>query len=267
MKIKTVAIILWISLLSFISCNFNKSESSNTLEFREVEFSKTAGDCDQDDAACFEINIIYQLMEIGPGNIVDSINHQIRESISTTLAGFIADSLGKSSDLSILSNYLIKSYEDFREDFTDYAQKWYVEIHSYILRNDDKICCISVETNSYMGGAHGNDWLEILNFDSQTGKKISWKDLINDPNKFIQIAEKAFREDNELANDADLNEEGYFFKDGRYRLPENIGLTEEGLLFLFNSYEIAPYFMGRTEYTLSWDQLAGLLNENWGDLL
>ena len=118
-----------------------------------------------------------------------------------------------------------------------------------------------------MGGAHGNDWLEILNFESQTGKKISWEDLINDKNKFMQIAEKVFREENELANDADLNEEGYFFENNRYNLPENIGFSSEGILFLYNSYEIAPYFMGRTEYTISWDQLAGLLNEEWEDLL
>ena len=258
---------MWISLIFLISCNYNKSESSNILEFREVEFSNTAGDCDQDDDVCIEITIDYQLVEIGPDQIVGSINHQIRESISTTLAGFIADSLEKSSDFSILSNYIIKSYEDFREEFTDYAHKWYVEIRSYFLRNDESICCMCIETNSYMGGAHGNDWLEILNFDSQTGKKISWKDLINDQDKFIQIAEKAFREDNELANDADLDEEGYFFENNRYRLPENIGLSSEGMLFLYNTYEIAPYFMGRTSYTISWDQLAGLLNENWGDLL
>ena len=265
MKTKTIFILL--SLLILISCNYSKQESVNILEFREVEFSNSAGDCDQDGVACIEITINYQLVEIGAEQIIDSINYQIRESIGTTMAGFLPDSLGKSSDLNILSNYLIKSYEDLREEFTDYAQKWYVEIHSYILRNDDKICCIAIETNSYMGGAHGNDWLEILNFDSRTGNSISWKDLINDQNKFTQIAEKVFREENELANDADLNEEGYFFENGRYRLPENIGLSSEGMLFLYNSYEVAPYFMGRTEYTISWDQLAGLLNENWEDLL
>jgi len=266
MKIKTLAILIWLSLLILISCNYNKSESDNILKFREVEFSKTAGDCDQDDTVCIEITINYQLVEIGPGQIVDSINYQIRESIGTTLVGFIPDSLGKSSDFSALSEYIIKSYEDFREEFTDYAHKWYIEIRSYIIRNDEKICCIAIETNSYMGGAHGNDWLEIMNFNSQTGNSISWKDLINDQNKFTQIAEKVFREENELANDADLNEEGYFFENGRYKLPENIGLSTEGLLFLYNTYEVAPYFMGRTEYTISWDQLAGLLNENWEDL-
>lgn len=266
MKIKTKAIYFWISLLFLVSCNYYKSESSNILEFREVGFNNSTGDCDQDDAACIEITINYQLVEIGPPQVVDSINNQINNSLSTTLAGFIADSLGKSSDFSILSNYIINSYEDFREEFTDYAQKWYVEIYSYILRNDERICCIAIETNSYMGGAHGNDWLKILNFDSQTGKSISWKDLINDQNKFMQIAEKFFREDNELANDADLNEEGYFFENNRYKLPENIGITNEGILFLYNAYEIAPYFMGRTEYTLSWEQLAGILNENWEDL-
>ena len=232
-----------------------------------MEFSNSSGDCDQDDAACIEITINYQLVEIGPGHVVDSINNQINRSISTSLAGFIADSLGKSSDFSILSNYIINSYEDFREEFADYAQKWYVEILSNILRNNDRICCIAIETNSYLGGAHGNDWLEILNFDTQTGNKISWNDLINDQNKFMQIAEKTFREDNELANDADLNEEGYFFENNLYRLPENIGITNKGILFLYNAYEIAPYFMGRTSYTISWEQLAGLLNEEWEDLL
>lgn len=263
---KTTIIYILISLLFLISCNYNKSESGNILEFREVEFSNSAGDCEQDDDVCIEITINYQLVEIGPGQVVDSINHHIHESISTSLAGFIADSLGKSSDFGILSNYIIRSYEDFREEFTDYANKWYVEIRSYFLRNDESICSMCIETNSYMGGAHGNDWLEILNFDSQTGKKISWKDLINDQNKFIHIAEKAFREDNELANDADLNEEGYFFENNRYRLPENIGLSKDGILFLYNTYEIAPYFMGRTSYTISWDQLEGLLNEEWEDL-
>ena len=264
---KTTVIFVWISLLSLISCNFDNSDSSNFLDFSEVDFNNSAGDCEQDDAACIEITVNYQLVEIGPGRVVDSINQQIHKSISNTLAGFIPDSLGESSDLNMLSNHLIKRYEDLQEEFTDYVQKWYVEIYSYILRNDNRICCIAIATNSYMGGAHGNDWLEILNFDSQTGKSIKWTDLINDRDKLTKIAEKAFREGNELANDADLVEEGYFFENGRYKLPENIGLTTEGLLFLYNTYEVAPYFMGRTEYTIRWDQLGGLLIEEWEDLL
>jgi hypothetical protein len=49
----------------------------------------------------------------------------------------------------------------------------------------------------------------------------------------------------------------FFGKD--FVLPENIGYNEEGLLLLYNTYEIASYAMGITEFTIPYSEINNLL--------
>jgi hypothetical protein len=57
-----------------------------------------------------------------------------------------------------------------------------------------------------------------------------------------------------------LSEEvGYFFENQRFILNDNFVLTQKGIKFLFNVYEIKPYTAGITELEIPYEKLNGIL--------
>ena len=77
-----------------------------------------------------------------------------------------------------------------------------------------------------------------------------------------ELAEVHFREARELGVDESLSDAGFFWGES-FALPENYALTEEGLYFYYNPYEIAAYVVGPTSFTISREQMAGLLAEGY----
>ena len=43
----------------------------------------------------------------------------------------------------------------------------------------------------------------------------------------------------------------------------NVTISEEGVSWCFNAYEIAPYYIGSIDVTLSWAQLSGYLSNEF----
>ena len=69
---------------------------------------------------------------------------------------------------------------------------------------------------------------------------------------FIKLSEIYFN----LKLQEKLKENGfndYFFGDS-FQLPENIGFSDEGVILLYNVYEIAPYSEGITEFTIPFEE-------------
>jgi hypothetical protein len=62
-----------------------------------------------------------------------------------------------------------------------------------------------------------------------------------------------------LADDADLKQAGFSFPGGNFALPENFGFASDGLIFYYNSYDIAPYYFGPTEVRIPYQEVRELL--------
>ena len=45
-------------------------------------------------------------------------------------------------------------------------------------------------------------------------------------------------------------------------LPENIGFSDEGVILLYNVYEIAPYSEGITEFTIPFEEVLKYIKIN-----
>lgn len=97
---------------------------------------------------------------------------------------------------------------------------------------------ISIALTSYMdtSGAHGNLNISFLNFNAKTGKLIANTDLFNDKKAFFKLA-KTYYQNNIDKKDAVFDSENFV-------LPANIGYTEDGIILLYNTYEIAAYSAG-----------------------
>ncbi|MCB0446840.1 MAG: DUF4163 domain-containing protein [Gelidibacter sp.] len=143
-------------------------------------------------------------------------------------------------------------YKLFKHDFADTSQQWEVSIESEITYENEHLICVAV--NSYLdtGGAHGNEHVSFLVFDKQTGNRLKPSDFIKDAEGFATLAEPYFKNETKpLTIDEDI--EDYFFGEG-FQLPENIGFSENGVILLYNVYEIASYTQGVTEFTIPYDK-------------
>ena len=87
--------------------------------------------------------------------------------------------------------------------------------------------------------------------------------MVSDTTALLGVVEKVFRKQQGLLPQHNLEERGYFLRDGRFFLPANIGMSKKGLIFYYNPYEIAAYALGPIEVTVPYEQLNGILRTDW----
>lgn len=109
----------------------------------------------------------------------------------------------------------------------------------------------AVAYNDYTGGAHGMNALVCNVFDLTTGETVSEADLFAEGwqdgvSALLKTALDAF-----LA----AQEEGEDLVFGAPAPNGNFSVSEEGVTWTYNPYEIAPYSMGAIELTVRWSDL------------
>lgn len=165
-----------------------------------------------------------------------------------------------------------KLFEEMTEDqihdvdATGSRQPWYDHRKATVLLNTAKIFSVQVENDSFLGGAHGSHGRSYANFRPETGAPMALAQVIQPEAlaKVAALAEKQLRKIHEIDAGTSLTDAGFTFKDGRFTLTDNFGITAEGLVFFYNDYEIAPYAMGPSEIKLSYADLRGLMREDSG---
>ena len=117
-----------------------------------------------------------------------------------------------------------------------------------------------VERYVYTGGAHGSNFRQFVNYNLQTGEQIDEEQLFaeNYQEQLTQLLLQYMVEQNdEIALIQDLQEAGYNVDD--IHPNDNFYLAEEGITYVFNPYDIAPYALGETEILIPWSALQNIL--------
>ena len=181
-------------------------------------------------------------------------NEKVADRINKTLENFLANEINMSekSDKNLSLEEAIKAfdneYKTFKEDFSDSTQEWEALIESEVNYENETILCVTV--NSYLdtGGAHGNSHVTFLNFTKASGQRLERTDIIKDEEGLKKLAFPYFEKATKpLSNDEEVQD--MFFGEA-FHLPENIGFNAEGVILLYNIYEIASYAQGVTEFTI-----------------
>ena len=117
-----------------------------------------------------------------------------------------------------------------------------------------------MDVYEYTGGAHGNRYLLIQNYNLMTGDAVNEQDLfIDDYYEQLKtlLLEALIAQTDEAETRKDLRRLGYSVADV---VPnENFYVTDEGITYVYNPYEIAPYAIGCIQISLSWDSIRHLL--------
>ena len=77
----------------------------------------------------------------------------------------------------------------------------------------------------------------------------------------MKEAEKEFRKVRELSDTASFISHGFEFEDDRFSLTENYGFAPEGIVFVYNSYDVAAYAIGPTQIIVPYEGLREWLKE------
>jgi len=151
----------------------------------------------------------------------------------------------------------IQAFVQEKNAFTD----WNVERSASLVYASDSLLTVLFEESGYTGGAHPYSGARYLVLDAQNGEVLHLADLLNNGYAAsLNIeGEKAFREARGLTDASSLDEAGFIFDNNVFALNNNFGVTQEGLVFYFNSYEIAPYAMGPTQIQIPFEDFQSLI--------
>lgn len=169
-----------------------------------------------------------------------------------------------------------KEEENLNKQFPDRPKIKYqysVDYHKY---DSGKMNMISYVFYNYMftGGAHGNTYLNTFVFDKNGLVKINdLLDLKNNIND-IKITRLIYNKikDNHIVNESahemlieglglnnlDNNNNYTGTQDKKFSFKDNLTqfiVLDEGIIFIFDQYQIAPYIDGNPEVLLTWDEL------------
>lgn len=190
---------------------------------------------------------------IGKNELSKTINFKIEEAIINSLS----DATKKTNLESVLKDFN-SEYINFKKDFPDASEPvWELHIETEKIYQSNEVITLAISTYEFKGGAHGNDKIKFLNLNAKTGEVLNQKDIIENLKDFKELAMSYFVKSLD-ANSDQIDMEDFFF--GKpFQLPENIGFSEDGLVLLYNVYEVASYDQGYTEFVIPFNAVESLL--------
>lgn len=162
-----------------------------------------------------------------------------------------------------IASSFIRGYNEFYLENPGTAQWWYLLIDIKVIRQLHNYVALEYIHSDYAGGAHGNTSISYINFNPKTNTAITIDTLIL-PNKkadLLKLAEGIFRSDEKISATEPL-EKRYFFTNGKFSLPQSFYVGKEGLVFLYNPYEIKSYAEGTTKLVIPFESLKNIAKPN-----
>ena len=245
-----------------ISCGEKgKSSLNENLTYEMIKYHKVSSGCDiTKNENCAEIKIEFPKATFPINKIVEEkINNSITELFSQDILGST-----ESSDFEVLMNGFIQDYELFKEEFPDVSQSWTVERTGEVKLNKANIFSIDYTEYAFTGGAHPNTFVSFKNFNLNSGEEITFDELfsLEKQRELTKIAEQEFRKLKQMSPDDDLGSAGFWFENNEFSLNDNFLITEKGLVFYYNNYEITAYAFGPTELEIPYTKIKMLIDES-----
>jgi hypothetical protein len=230
---------------------------SGELTFEEKLFKKNHGACGSTDSPCATVRL--RSLEAQ-----DSQHPQAAAAIQTYVENWITQPVregGKSAGIEGVFAAVAAEYDQLLKKNAAYRHRWMLERKAEVVSQSRDVVCLRLTENQDLGGAHPLQTAQYATFSRYTGQKLALEDLMvpGFEDRLAVMAELRFREVRKLATTEDLMKAGFTFPDGRFRISRNYGVTEKGLVFYYNPYEIAPYSAGPTEVLVPFSDVGSFL--------
>lgn len=254
-----------IFIATFWSCN-QSSKKENVEKPSGLKNGKLTqeefGSCDTSDKGVSVRYVIWIPSDSvkASARIREELNQKIIDRINSHAdSASIASKPGAKKSVKEAFTVFAKNYLDFKTKFADAPGCWEVDLKGDTVMVTPKVFLYQLDHYSFTGGAHPNSFKSFHIFDGSTGEEKDAKLFISDTSAFKVKVEAAFKKVEKLPSDADLEEQGYFLNNHQFFLPANYIFTQQGVLFYYNPYEIAPYARGAIQFVIPYGELEGVV--------
>lgn len=255
---------LWLVLIlcAAVACkNDSKNEQKEgikTADFTTEKISLDSTDVkDCQDRDCPKLEINYVKLK-GDNDFIKAVNKENEQEIIRILHIDEEQPQPKSIEGALAS--FAEAYHKLKEMDQESSISYEAKIDQEILNDEGGAFVVQTGFYLFTGGAHGYSGTHFTNFDPQTGEVLTKEDLISDEKAFTDYVEKAFRLQYEIPSEADINEQGFFFEDGKFVLPENMAVTKDSVILIYNPYEAASYSEGQLRFLFPKKEVGKWLN-------
>ena len=242
--------VLNVIILGFYSCGLGEDKNSSFdpsfYKYEMTHIESTYNNCVAGNEDCTYITFDYPVFKKSESSeVLQKIDKTITKLL---LEGSETDNLQKASEV------FINNYSDFINDpeVEDYNTAWFDIRNAEWLSLQKKVLSVKCSITNFYGGAHPNRFVMLRNFNPYTGDSLGLAMIFSPENlkELTRLGEKYFRKDQKLKAGVSYEDAGYWFKDNQFFLTGNFAFTNEGLLFYYNEYEIAPYSMGAVYFVV-----------------
>lgn len=278
MKRKTIILtaIIAIALLCLtFSCKEKKQTlSGNEITFDSLLFSEKIPLLEKIDSllpyADLEIRFTYP----AEFRSKEDLSRLQQIFIGTFFSDIYLDSL---SPEEAMESYIEEYKEDYKSLSNDYYSEmsmledehtpmwyWYSQnLSNKIQYQNDKLLSYSREFYEYTGGAHGSYMILHTNIDLNKLVTLSEEDVFvpGYQKPLAEIIVKRLMIQNDVTDHEGLISIGFFDIDEIFP-NNNFRLSNKGVYYSYNQYEIAPYVMGVIDVFIPYEDLEDLLQED-----
>jgi hypothetical protein len=213
-----------------------------------------------------EVHIKYPELKCANNKLESSVNAYVQSFVESILKeNMNAEDTAKAKTIKTAAQAFVRScksniLESKKEDsFTD--QVWYCDVIGNIEMQSGRYFTMRFKYSAYTGGAHGEYGENYSTFNINSGKKLTWNDVIINQEKFTQLAELRFKQVNGLsASDKLTEDDGFLFENNKFQISDNFGLTNDGLIIYYKPYEVAPFSFGATSLLFKYSEIIDFLN-------
>jgi len=240
---------LLFALVLPLALNSVACRSHRKLAHQFKDFERGYQDCQPGKENCTFLRLSYPNFRRAPTpEGLNAINQGIMDFILAPTGE------GKASDVESFARQFFADYKNFRQQFPQAPQVWTLQRSVDIMIENPQLLSLSMKEESYLGGAHPNTNRVLASLNPATGKRYALGELLNPgfEQPLTDLAEKKFREVRQIPSGQSLEDAGFNFEGGAFKLNDNFAAADNGLVFYYNAYEVGPYAAGPTEVVVDY---------------
>ena len=194
------------------------------------------------------------------GNSATLVNRAVNSYIADSTGIRLGEEHGGSNSIDVLADEFLKQYERFRKEHKSRIP-YQFDLKGGVLLNRSGLLTLDITFSSYSGGAHGMKRIAYFVFDTVSGKRLRLEDIFlpGFERRLNELIDARFRQMKGLSKSERLDGDGGRLFGNALHYNQNFALTDKGVTFVYNVYEIAPYVYGATVIQLSYRDLSAIL--------
>ena len=220
-----------------------------------------------------DVTLLADYPQSGNATLTNAVCEYISEQLGGTYTGPLTSS---DSIMAYYGNGQTTRLNELAKDMQgSAAAPLYYKQEIKVAAETDTYVTYTDFNEQFLGGAHGSHSMSGITFRKSDGRRFGYEMLRNtnteDFRKLLKMGLKQYVESTgqKVNDDKQLAEVLFINNDVNYLpLPETPPyLTEKGMAFIYQPYEIAPYAVGSISFTIPYENLKPFLTETVNKLL